>query len=549
MIINEFNSSVNSITVSLPCFKRKNTLAYMLKKSVAIICILILSAISLCKICYAENEITVPQAYSWEQYLDIFFDGDIIIDSSILEISNKSAEIVDSGTLSDKNVTIRTTLLIDISASVPKASRGTIEEFINTLIENTASNEQYRLVTFSDSINILQDYTSDRYDLSSSASEIEFNGQQSKIYDAVHNTIPPVQPIDSEPCYYRTIIITDGVDNTATGVTKEELYLQLQNEKYPIYIIAVSQEKQTEPEKELSAFSRVSGGRYVNIYPDVNVDEIASAIDANNYFWMRAKIPNELSDGSTRLVNYSDKSNTVQFDVRMSLYDAPAEKIGTEDILGTDITALQTDMQNDISQKTDTEPDETVSEKNIMLIIILAVSACLIASALIVIILLLRKNKNKCTAVQKIPASQPVILSTDEKTEYIGEECCGETQFTIKLNNIINPGQNWVVPIKNEIMIGRDVNSRIRLDDKSVSHEQCKITVNGECLEIVNLSNTNKTSVNGVPIVNRAQLHSGDTIKFGRVVLHIDYIQSLGDSVSPGNSESDSDSGKTVSLF
>lgn len=543
--MNRSITNVNNIKFILPCFKRKNT--YVFKKTFAIICILLISAISVCKVCYAEGEITVPQAYAWEQYLDVFFDGDINIDSSVLKISNKSAQIVDIGTLSDKNVTIRTTILIDISASVPKESRGAIVEFINMLIENTASNEQYRLVTFSDHVDILQDYTSDRYDLASSAAEIEFNGKQSRIYDAVYNTIPDVHPIDSEPCYYRTIIITDGVDNTAAGVTKEELYLQLQNEKYPIDIAAVSKEKQAEPEKELSAFSRVSGGRYVNIYPDADVDEITSAIDANNYFWMRVKIPDELSDGSTRLVNYSDINGSVQFDARMSLYDAPEEKSGTEDLLGADTTVLQTESQNDTSQKTDNESDESVSENNIILIIILAFSACLIVSAVIIIILLI--NKNKHAAVQKVSVSQPAVLNDNEGTVYVGEEIGGGTQFTIKLSNIVNPSQSWVIPVKGEIIIGRAANSEIKLDDKSVSHEQCKIRACGNCLEIINLSNTNKTAVNGAPVVNNEQLHSGDTIKLGRVVLHIDYIQSLDSSASFCNSESDSDNGNTVSLF
>ena len=63
------------------------------------------------------------------------------------------------------------------------------------------------------------------------------------------------------PCYYRTIVITDGIDDTAGGVTKEELYLRLRDDTYPIDVVAVSKTKQGEPEKELAALTRMSRGR------------------------------------------------------------------------------------------------------------------------------------------------------------------------------------------------------------------------------------------------------------------------------------------------
>ena len=127
--------------------------------------------------------------------------------------------------------------------------REKIMALIELLIAGISKNEQYRLVAFGEQLSVLQDFTSDRYDLAVAAEKMEFTGMQSKIYDAVYNTIPKIQPIDGNPCYYRTILITDGIDDTASGITKEELYLRLQAEHYPVDVIAVSAAKQAEPTK------------------------------------------------------------------------------------------------------------------------------------------------------------------------------------------------------------------------------------------------------------------------------------------------------------
>ena len=46
-------------------------------------------------------------------------------------------------------------------------------------------------------------------------------GQWSMIYDAIHNTVSPMETASNTLTFYRTIVITDGVDQTQTGVTME----------------------------------------------------------------------------------------------------------------------------------------------------------------------------------------------------------------------------------------------------------------------------------------------------------------------------------------
>jgi len=77
-------------------------------------------------------------------------------------------------------------------------------------------------------------------------------------------TTPP------KPYFYRTVVTTDWVDDTVSGITKEELLIRLQNERYPIDVVAVSGNEMGE-NKELAAIVRMSGGRYNVLNPNTDI--------------------------------------------------------------------------------------------------------------------------------------------------------------------------------------------------------------------------------------------------------------------------------------
>lgn len=274
-------------------------------------------------VCHGEESVVLSQAYTWEQNVDMFIAGEVNPDSLGCKCSNQGLEIVDSGLLADKGVTVRTTILLDISASVPKDMRDNVKIYLDRLIQDIPENEQYKLVTFDEELTVLQDFTGDRYDLANAAEEIDFNGQESKIYDAIYNTMPKTEPVEGNPCYYRTIVITDGIDDTAGGITKEELYLKLQADTYPVEVAAVSSTEQSEAEKELAALTRISGGRYVNLYEGGDLETVISGLATDGIYWVRAKIPAKLLDGSLRPFVLTDGTLSLQFDVRVSAMDLP----------------------------------------------------------------------------------------------------------------------------------------------------------------------------------------------------------------------------------
>ena len=519
----------------------------MFAKRLFVIAAAFAAALTSVTYCRAESHVVLCQSYGWEQNIDVFIKGDMNHDNLSCKVSNQEAQIVGSGLLADGDITVRTTILLDISKSMPSQVRENVMSLIDTFIQNTGKNEQYKIVVFGEQMTVLQDYTSDHDVLSEAMDHIAFTGQQSKIYDAIYNTIPKVQPIDGTPCYYRTIVITDGIDDTASGVTKEELYLKLQADTYPIDIVAVSKAEQAEPEKELSALTRMSSGRYVNLNPESDLPSLVSSLSADDVLWIRAIAPDLLLDGSTRQVNITDGVSSLQFDMKVPVYDipvaetsAPEEEPSAETLIPTPAeTLMPTPAETPTAIQAETPVTATPGIKRDMsgdynIVIFISAGVCLIiVMAGIITVIIVRSRKMK-RSKNIAPAGSNTSIS--QKTEILGGTSSDNSDkaLCIRLRNISNPDQIWNLSLLNGIVIGRDTGCQVCIDDSSMSRQQCRLYLLNNAPMIENISQSNITQLNGELINNPQTIEEGDKIKCGRVILMVDSLDGS-DSNSVGN--------------
>ena len=133
--------------------------------------------------------------------------------------------------------------------------------------------------------------------------------------------------------------------------------------------------------------------------------------------------------------------------------------------------------------------------------IFLGVIALALVAILIVFLIWFIKRKTPATQ----PYSNPRDNSPEQssKTEFVGE-------YTVKLS-AQDSGESWTKTVKGDIYLGRDEDCDIRLTDGSVSRKQCRISSAGQGLIITNLSETNKTILNGTQITGSNPLQSADT--------------------------------------
>jgi len=482
---------------------------------------------------YADDNPSVRQVYITEQTMTVFTDTELASDSLTCMVSNQETEIITVGALSGEDTLVRTTVLIDISGSIPSVVRNEVIGTLKKLIEIKPVNEEIKLVTFGNELVVIQDFTADRYDLSVAIDKIVFDGSQTKIYDAVYNTIPDIVPIENKPTFYRTIIITDGVDETASGVTKEELFLKLQNKKYPVDAVDVDKEV-VEENKELAAIVRISGGEYHSLMPEVDITALAEALGKRKESYFSVKLPDDLLDGTTRQVDISSGAHSLSIDVKIPVFGSPVQKVQEE------APIVETPPPTQISEPIQEEVSDLEDEPKINLMI---VSGVVLFIFMTVVIILLKKNSKKTSNLE-----EEILINPDndgEETEMISDTSAG-INFTIKLTNPNDRDKTWILPIVGELLIGRSSHCSVKLNDKSVARDQCKIIIRDRNVYIVNLSSTNKTILNGNNVLESALLQSGDTLKLGREKLYVDYIQI--DNSHP-RTNSNYDIQKTESLF
>lgn len=481
------------------------------KRSLSLL-VLFLSLLFCVQVCFAAEDNVLLQGYTWENRADLYIFSDINMDTVTVNVSNQLAEIVDGGLLTDKGVTIRTTVLLDISTSMPRSMRRSIVDYLNYYIETLNDSEQLRIVTFGDEISILQDFTSDRYDLSKAVSNVKFESQQSMIYDAVYNTIPKIEAYNDAPCFYRTLVITDGADESVSGITKEELYLKLKESYYPVEVLAVSDSENNSIEKDLTALTRISGGRCITMHPG---DDIASFIfNIDGITWIRVKIPDVVLDGSIRQFNINDDTDTIQFDFKVPVFTAEITEQSEEQ------QAESEDDSKNVKEITIEDEiisdDKEVKENSGFSILNLVIVGVIILSIIVVVLIIILVKKRKKSVSEN---EQNVTSFAEDATEILA------SGTTIRLRKTDDPDKIWNLVLSDVIQVGRESSCQVFIDEGTVSRQQCVIYADDSGMPMIeNRSNSNPTQINKVKITSPQQLVEGDQIKCGRVTLMVDSI-------------------------
>lgn len=496
---------------------------------------------------HAQSNSALVQCYMNDQSMDLFVSDDLNSQSLSIKVSNQAVAITDSGLISDEKAAERTTILVDVSTSIPSASRDKIHEFIEYTIRNTTATEEMRIITFDAETKVIQDFTSDRYDLSEAAKGIKFKGKQSAVYDAIYNTIPQIQAINEMPCFYHTIVLTDGADYTAQGITKEELFMRLQTETYPIDVICVSPSAPENPDKDLAALTRISNGRYCDLYPETDIAELTSKLSVGDYFRISAEVPAELLDGSTRQVDISDGSSLISFDMKMTVIDMPNSGLfpASQDSMSTETNDKSENSELSAASGND-DKFELVLDKTTIIIITSTTLAVIIAAIIVIVAV---RSKKRLELTRTATETWKYRPDDGDETEYFNDDPPSDEHYTIKISNINISGESWVIDISEDILIGRLDHCVIKINEKSVSREQCKISVKTGGLFLTNISQSNVTKLNGTRVNEGILLHPGDTISFGRVDLQVDYIQKVGAEIPLNNNHDSSGNGNTESIF
>ena len=455
----------------------------------------------------------VLQAYVYEDTLTVFLSGGADPEFLSCEVSSQETKITAAGNLGEGEVLVKTAVLIDASAFDPEESeeseglQGELAALLDKLIENKPAYEEFKIVTFGGgSYEVLSEFSSDRYELASALKKLEYKGDKSGMFAAIYDSILSAPPSGPGATFCRAIVIAGNSGNGGGEITKEELFFLLQAGLYPVEVVEATL-KSGEADADLAAIARIGGGKYHSLSPEgPNAASLALALGAKDYFYLAASVPESLLDGAIRQVDIGDGESKFSQDIKFPVFFAP---VGEEP----------------------EEPKKSGQSENKPLYYMGAGGAFL-AGALAIFFARAKRKKTK-KSVEPAEAKSAIVAPQNDfganfvETEFIGGDRGERERQIVQLSNSTDPGQSWTFPLSGELLIGRAKHCPVCLQDKSVSREQCKLTAGESGLFIVHLGQTNKTYVNKTSVPESSPLQSGDTIKFGRVELKIEYVQIL----------------------
>lgn len=380
-----------------------------------------------------------------------------------------------------------TLILVDTSGSIPADIRQKTKDLIMELIDQKQENERYSIASFGTEINVLCDYTSDRYDLAKALEGLDY----SEKYTYVYSVLDKVLDNDKDD-FYRIVMISDGVENSRDGITYDEILNKISSGHCPVYTVGIENGNQ-ESLKKLYSFSRNSYAESAALTNESDISQICDTVNSSrNFICVEVSVPDEAADGSVRYLKISGQDYECGADVRIPAKEAVTTSAVTEtESVTTSIS--ETELQQNMTDL------NSGSEKILPLIV--SVSAVIAA-----IVVLIKKpwKKNKNTFSENDSNKNDAVTRQD---------VIKDDDVMIMLTDVDSPQRSYRCAVGNGVTIGRDSSQcTVALEhDGYISRKHCLIYREGEQFFIENYS-PNNVVINDRTVICRssAEEHSGE---------------------------------------
>lgn len=470
----------------------------------------------------ASGDIPIMQSDVLEDTLILYLSGAASVQKAEAQIGTEPIGSVELRGLED-STPIVTWVLVDNSLSIAKADREKAGKLITDIVAGRLPNERITLCTISKDLHIIKRESQNYSELKTEIDGIQYENQETYLTDVLDELLND-EAQRAEPAYVRCVVISDGVDNNPTGITRDELTKRLSEKNLPIYSIGCAGDDSAL--KAMYALSRQTGAKSwamadisdtLSLTSELGSTEVPLRVDV--------PIPEALRDGAVK-------------GVRLTFEDGSTAETQLTMPFGT-ITSTSPVVEPSPKPVIESQPEvvtepEPVEEKTASMVpfIICGVVALAGAAALIFFLMRKKKEKNRVRTISEGAVGGSSIIPPPPKTEILDgaqRESSGtmilvddDRTFTLSLTDIAHPERHYEVPLRSKVTIGRSPSNQVVVDyDNSVSSTHCEILVAGSMLEIHDLNSKNGTYVDGVQVMDVAEIISGSTIKLGRVVFRV----------------------------
>lgn len=547
---------------------KNNNQSTLLKRLAGVVCMLALFAyLTGADVCAAENTPAAAQAAAvvssrtTDEGVYIYIKGvSDITSGTTVQIGNTLCEDIQVAEVASMGMPVRTTILFDNSLSLSKSWGSQARELVAGLIDNHLENEEFKIATFADSLNVVSDFSAEYDSLKAAVEGIEFLNQESYLTDILYDLLK--QSNDShEANYTRFIIITDGADDKDIKYTQAELSDLMKSSGVVIHTVGVKASNNNALLENLFSYARLTGGTYNIVESGTDVEAVREIIDGDHSLLCLRLVPAaDIMDGGRKeakfSLNTSNGSIVLTASLQMPFADVSNMPPDSEEPSATPEPAPATEKPELPSIAVEPQTGETapvVEKTSIMPVIVIAAVILVIIIVLVVLLVLKGKKNKQIDAVitnkeQSGDKAQKDGTQKDGTKATLGQQgtspqsggntarlggqananTAGRTmrlqggtdqnmlrQSFITLTDINNPQRSFRVPIDTRIVIGRETGDIILGHDAAVSHTHCEIIKKGNLFYVNDLKSSNGTFYGSMRVYNETAIMNGGILEVG----------------------------------
>lgn len=453
-----------------------------------------------------------------------YMEGDADVSEIDCQIGMIPCEKVNVTTMADAPFSFHTIVLIDNSLSITQENKEKAIELLKTYMQQKSENEYVSIAIFGENIDFLIEKSNDAQALQDAIDSISQNNQDTYLTDILYNLLDTLDVGE----YTRFFVLSDGVDNKAIGITKEELTEKLKINSHPIYTLGHVYGNNEAELENMFSLSRATGGKEFLLDEAQDLKEIVSQL-GNTQGLMRvsAVIPKEISDGSSKNILFTMKSNAGEYEVKgqidlpFSLLEATPEPT----LAPTPEPTQEPSPAPELTPEPAAIPvaDSGSDGGGMLLLLILF----LLIAAVVVFIFKGKKGKKKEVAVLGVP-EEPHLQQNQKQVQMPDPEMTVmlDRRYLLVLKDIKDSGRIFRYPMDDKVVIGRNTDKvNIAIDyNLTVSGQHCEIYVRHNRFYIRDLNSSNKTFVNGIEIHTETEITSGCMIRVGEVEFSVEML-------------------------
>lgn len=146
-------------------------------------------------------------------------------------------------------------IVVDSSKSINEKFLSKIKSEAGNFINSAAATDRIAVIRFNDSVRLLNNFTSNRIELQTNIRSIERHGKDTRLYDAVYDSIELLDKIKGGR--KGVVVFTDGKDE-GSSLTADDVIAFARDTGIPLYFIA----NNGKTSAHLGRIAKLAGGKY-----------------------------------------------------------------------------------------------------------------------------------------------------------------------------------------------------------------------------------------------------------------------------------------------